>query len=269
MRRMLVAGVVLGWMAVSAPPAAAGGWWSHMDIGSEFVAVGEDFVIRNEAFFTTFEEAQAAKQTPYYIYLVRGGYDRALQRRAMTQAEPKRWWAANPDADLIQIGRVRFTLERSNVGRARARVRIPNVQSGRYHLMMCDAGCVRPFAHAVPSRIRVTADPVAVRAMRRTEKLEQRLAQQGATARSRIRTAEAAAQRATTRSDNVRAALNELTERVQALEAEQAAAVAPPRSQRWPLTGAALLAAIAAIAAIAWGVHRRAARPRRALGQPG
>ena len=264
MRRLLVAGVVLGWMAVAAVPAAAGGWWSYMQYPSEFVAVGEELVIRDEAFFTTLEDAEAAKLMPFYVYLVRGGYDRALLRHAMTKAQPERWWAADKDAELIRLGQVRFGLPHGNVGWARARVRIPDVKPGRYHLMMCDTGCVRPFGHVVPLPIRVTADPVAARAMRRTETLERRLAQQGESARDRIRNTQEAAERATTRADNVRGALKELTQRVQTLEAEEEPSAAPvPRSSAWPLGGAGVLLAGAAL----WWV-RRTVRPRRAVSQP-
>lgn len=261
MRRMVLAGVVL--MIVTAAPAAAGGWWSSIQLRSTFVGVGEKLTIRSEAFFTSLDDADAAKGTAYYAYLVRGGYDRALLRHAMTKAEPLRWWAAADDATLIRLGRIRWSLPMGNVGTARATVRIPEVPAGRYHLMLCDAGCMHPFGHTIPAVLHVTADPVAARAMRAAERLERRVAGHGHPPGPQVRHAQAAAHRATSRADNVRAALNELTERVQRLEAEQQSAPPATRSFTGPVLAGGLLLAVAAL----WAL-RRVARTRRAVGQP-
>jgi hypothetical protein len=267
MRRMLVAGVVLGWMVLGlAQAAAGGGWWSSIQLRGGPVAVGERLTIRSEAYFPTVEEAEAEEGSAYYVYLVRGGYDRALLRTAMGTGNPARWWAADSGAQLLQLGRISWSMKWGNVGTARASVRIPEVEPGRYDLMLCDAGCTRPFASVIPATIRITDEPLAAQALRKVDRLEHQLARQGDAAQERIRAAQTVAERATTRADNVRATLNGLAQRVQALEAEQSSAVSTPRSMTWPLTGAA---ALVALAALAWAAQRRAARPRRALGQLG
>ncbi|MPZ73845.1 MAG: hypothetical protein GEU74_11540 [Nitriliruptorales bacterium] len=250
---------VLAW----APPASAGGWWSSVRVDSRPLGAGETVTARSEAFFTTEAQAEAAHSVPYYAYLVRG-YDRALLRHAMTRPDPKRWWALEPDAELIRVGRLHVGGWSGNVGSAHARIKLPAEISGRWNLMFCDAGCREPLGHAVPTVVGVTADPVTAQTARRTMALERRARRIVAQLRADVSNARAEAAEARAAARDLRRVLNDMTVDVQLLKAAQAQ---PDQPSPWRWTAGAL---VLGLVAGAWTFRRTwvGATPARGADRP-
>ena len=225
----------MAWL-LAAAPSSAGGWWGYVHIEGQYVGVGETLVATSAAFFPTVEQAEQAQTKQYYAYLVRG-YDKGLLRRAMTQPDPKRWWALSAEAELVQVGRVRLGGWDANLGEARARIEIPKIATGRWGLMFCDAGCREPMANIIPTSVRVTADAVTAKMADRVAALEER-AGVVPNLRAAVRDARSEAADAGAEAASARQALADVTRRVQALEA---AARQPPSPSPWPWSVAAAL----------------------------
>lgn len=251
MRSYLVGFVIAAAMVASATPAAAGGWWSGTGLDQSSVAVGERLTFQRQTFFATLEQAEAAEGTSYYVYFVRG-FDRALLRRAMTKAEPARWWALKDDAELVRVGTVSLGRADANLVRTRVEIRVPLMTPGPYHLMLCDAGCTRPLASTVPSPVRVVSDPAVTRnaaaVSRWNEQMtevEQRLRfgfEELGSLRGQLRVAESRAEEAEANAADSQREVDELAARV--AELEQPKPAEPP----WPWIVAGLLAVVAAFA---------------------
>lgn len=252
----LFGSIVMAWL-LPAAPASAGGWWSHIQVERQYVGVGETLVTQSEAFFSTLEQAERARTKQYYAYLVRS-YDNALLRRAMTERDPKRWWATSPDARLVRVGRVRLGGWNANVGEAHARIKIPKIGTGRWSLMFCDAGCREPMASVTPTSVRVTADVLTAKAANRMAALEER-ARIVPDLRAELRAARSAAANAATAAENARRELNSVRGRVLALEA---AARQPSSSPAWPWSVAGALALL--MLAIIVAIRRRSGSADRA-----
>ena len=264
-RRTSLFGVLLAFLApawlLAAPPSTAGGWWTFVHIDGQYVGVGETRVARSAALFDTIEQAERAQTKRYYAYLVRG-YDNALLRRAMTQPEPRRWWALSPDAELVRVGRVQLGGWNANLGKAHARIRIPEIAAGRWALMFCDAGCREPMANAIPTSVRVTADALTARTADRVAALEERM-RVVADLRADLRDARLRVDGAAARAENMRRDLNSLTRRMQALEA---AAQVPPPSSAWPWGVAGAFALLTVVILVT--TRRRAGSPDRTVAFP-
>lgn len=173
--RAVVPGVVMIAVLLLAPAASAGGWWSYAHVEGGRVAVGESLLVRSGASFATVEDAEAARARPYYAYLVRG-HDRTLLRRAMTKANPDRWWRLSTDAELIRVGELELSNFNANLAQARVRITIPpQTDRGRWHLMFCDDGCRAPMGSVIPTPVRVSTPAAMARTARRMSVLaEQR-----------------------------------------------------------------------------------------------
>jgi hypothetical protein len=250
---------------LAAPPSTAGGWWSSIQIERQYVGVGETVVARSEAFFDTIAQAERAQTKRYYAYLVRG-YDDASLRRAMAQGKPRGWWALSPDAELVRVGRVRLAGFNANLGKAHARIEIPEIATGGWALMFCDAGCRGPLANAIPTSVRVTADALAAKTAARVAALKERtqgVADLRADLRDARRDARLRADGAAARAEDMRRDLNSLTRRIQALEA---AAQEPPPSSAWPWGVAGALALLTVGIVVA--TRRRAGPSNRTAAWP-
>ena len=156
MRRCLLAVVLAAFLlSAGAPASAGGGWWDYLRIDDTDLAVGESASADTRAYWFTLEDADW--DTPYYAYLVRG-FDRELLQDSMGAVEPDRWWALRPDAELIRLGEV--NLKRFGIdGTARTRFEVPAVAPGRWDLMLCDAGCVRPLGNVIPTEVQIVSEP--------------------------------------------------------------------------------------------------------------
>jgi hypothetical protein len=152
--------------------ASAGGWWSGIDLPGKHLGVGEKLTVRSEVMFRTIEVAEKARTSAYYAYLVRGVDTEALDR-AMSRPEPKRWWT--PPEEMILIGDVELSRWNSNLAIATAHLSIPDIPSGRYNLMLCDAGCSTPLGNLIPMGVRVTPDALAAKTARRLQRANSKL----------------------------------------------------------------------------------------------
>lgn len=185
--RFLVTGTVVTLlMVLSAPgPSAGGGWWAGIDVNKRYLAPGDRFGIVSEHMFPTTEEAERAfkGEEAFFAYLLEG-FDREKLRRAMGKADPGDWLRVSGAAH--QLGRMKFGAPDSNLIEARAAFNLPEIEPGRYELMLCDSGCVAPMADAVPVTVWITHDPVAARAGRRADRISERLRTRAQVLRSQL-----------------------------------------------------------------------------------
>lgn len=161
-------------------PAAAGGWWSGIDLNGGYLGIGENLKFRSEVMFETLDAAERGRRTEYFAYVVRGVDEKALED-AMSVAEPGRWWV--PPNEMILVGRVELSDWDANLVIATAHLSIPKMATGNYDLMLCDMGCRTPLANLIPAPVEVTAEPLAARLSRRLEATNERLD----TVRARLR----------------------------------------------------------------------------------
>jgi hypothetical protein len=155
-------------------PAPAGGWWSFIDLGRSFAAHGETLQIEEDILFdahSQLDEIAPARsgEHPYFGYLI-DEIDRKMLDRAMSRPFNEDWW--EPPADAVQVGTVTFDRWDSNLAWAHLDATIPEVPSGRYWFMLCDLGCIRPLADAVPSEITIVPDRSTGRLMSRLQALK-------------------------------------------------------------------------------------------------
>lgn len=160
--RSVIVALLIG--IVLAPISArAGGWWNSIDLDSSSLAIGEKFTFRQQLAFADSGAAQRARGLNYGAYLMRD-INQDLLDRAMSVPDPKRWW--EPVPGMIRVGDVKILGSSSNWVRAAVRISLPEIGTGSYYLMLCDPGCRRPLADVVPTRVRVTAEPLAAEALR-------------------------------------------------------------------------------------------------------
>lgn len=268
MRRRMLATLAVAAVctAVMAAPAAAGGWWTYVDVGGSDIGIGETLPVRAEVMFRTVAEAEAAPGRRYFAYLL-SDFDRRRLDHALGQADPGRgWWAVPADATKVRVGVVRVRTDDANLAVASGRIRVPRVAVGSWALMLCDRGCRQPLADVIPTSVTVVRDPATARAARNAEKAleiseaaEASLAQDLEDTRSRLQSANRAIgdMRRSHESLSLQTiALSRELERVR----EQAAAVP------WALLGGAFGAGVgvAALAVgLAWLAHHAGERRRR------
>lgn len=156
------------WAFVLLDPAgaAAGGWWSSIQLDRSRAAVGQKVTLRSAAFAPG---SQRSETQAYFVYLLRG-FDDSVLDRAMQKASPGEWWSRG-DAALARVARVWF--DRSW---ARASFLVPDIAPDSYALMLCDAGCQRPLGSVVPrTDFFVVTDPMTARLAGELDRLERRL----------------------------------------------------------------------------------------------
>ncbi len=165
----------LGLVALPAPPAHGGGWWSYIEADRSTVAPGQRVKLDEEVLFRSAAVAhEASDGTRFHVYLLRG-FDYSVVERAMEKPWPRSWWSLG-DAEAIRVAPVDVDVSDANLARAHASFTMPELSPGRYHLMLCDAGCRRPLADAIPAGgFTVVADPATARLAQRMERLELRL----------------------------------------------------------------------------------------------
>ncbi|MBW3661685.1 MAG: hypothetical protein KY469_01190 [Actinobacteria bacterium] len=130
-------------------PAAAGGWWSWIQLDDTYLAIGEEVTARATVMFPTVAEADAARvHQGYAAYLLRG-IDVAALEEAMMVPEPGAWWS--PPEVALEVGAVDLKDGDANLLVAEASFTVPEVETGEWALMFCDAGCVNPLADVAPT----------------------------------------------------------------------------------------------------------------------
>jgi hypothetical protein len=224
-RCTLVAAVAAATALLGAQPATGGGWWTSIRLDRSTVTVGQEVKAHANVLLSSVEAVEAAQNgredEAFYVYLLRG-FDYSIVARAMRKPSPRNWWSVG-DADAFRVGRVAIAGRRSNLALAHASFRVPDLEPGRYAVMFCNAGCVRPLADAIPmAAFSVVSDPGVARLAVRIERLEQRNFAQA----QKLLTTRAAA-----RQDRVtgKAKLNQAQARISTLERR----LAPPRASVW------------------------------------
>jgi hypothetical protein len=149
----------LGVLLLMPQGAAAGGWWSYIDVDRSHVAPGERVELDETVAFSSAAAAEAAQQSGrFYVYLLRG-FDYSVVERAMREPSPGDWWSLG-GAEAIQVGQVAVNVTDANLGRATAAFTMPELPPATYQLMLCDTGCTEPLADVIPVEgFTVVADP--------------------------------------------------------------------------------------------------------------
>ena len=166
--RWSLAMVVAGMILAPTPPSAGGGWWNFIDLDSSYLGIGERFTFRQQLAFPDSVAAAQARKEDYGAYLMRDINQRVLDR-AMGKANPKRWWA--PVDRMLRVGDVEILPSNGNFVNAAVRLSIPEIPTGNYYLMLCDAGCRNPLADVVPSPVVVSADALSAKTARELRRL--------------------------------------------------------------------------------------------------
>ena len=171
LRMLLTVSLVAGLLLMPSA-ATAGGWWSSINLHGSFLGIGETLTVRSQVMFRGLESADRAREETFHAYLARG-IDREALDKAMTVAEPKGWWT--PPRELRLIGDVELSNWDSNMAVATAELSVPEMTPGSYSLMLCNVGCRKPLADLIPTRVHVSADPIAAQTARRLEGTNNRL----------------------------------------------------------------------------------------------
>ena len=154
---------LIGSLIIFVPtPAAAGGWWSFIDIGTRYVSEGQRFEIDEDLLFEALGDVEGAQNgsVPYYAYLV-ADIDEDMLNEAMSKPFDPDWW--EPPDDATRVGDITFDRWDSNYAWAHVEIAIPALPGGRYWLMLCNEGCRKPLADVVPSEVFVVEDRLTAR----------------------------------------------------------------------------------------------------------
>jgi hypothetical protein len=180
MRRRSVVGTVIlvTWILMQGTATAGGGWWTSIDLKSSHWAVGETIQVKVDVWFETVSALQAAIDGRFRAYLL-ADVDFPPVEEAMSEPDASHWWRLG-EATAIELDEVFFDREAwgdmSNVVTARADFVVPEVQPGKYALMLCDEGCHQPLGDVFPTTVTVYADAATAGLARRLEGVESDLA---------------------------------------------------------------------------------------------
>jgi hypothetical protein len=202
----------LGVLLLMPQAAAAGGWWSYIDVNRSYVAPGQPVEVKDAVAFSSSAAAEEAQEAGrFYVYLLRG-FDYSVVDRAMREPSPGDWWSLG-GAEAIQVAQVNVRVSDANLGRATAAFTMPEVPPASYHLMLCNVGCTEPLAaDVIPAKdFTVAADPAAAQMAQRVDRLEEQSrnqARQLAVARADTEKALVAAQNADSEVDRLEAGVS-------------------------------------------------------------
>lgn len=175
LRRLLVFAAVMAALMAFPTAASAGGWWSVIDLESNYLVVGR--VIHAEttqvSFFSIDEAERARRGHRFFAYLVQG-YDFSSLDKAMAEPESARWWNLG-NARTILLGEVKLGGWYSGLATGAATFTVPDIELGTYALMFCTAGCTEPLGEIVPSRVTLITDPESARLARDLNRVDERV----------------------------------------------------------------------------------------------
>ena len=195
MRTVKVAAAVFVCSLALTGVAGAGGWWSGIDLKDPYSAPGMRVRAEAEVLFATTERAeQALRDGGFGVYVIEDLDNRMLEK-AMSRAKRPGWWELGA-ATEHRVGNVRLESGGSNLARAYVEFTLPDLEPGRYSLMLCSEGCSRPLGATIPASIRVVEDPLTARLGSALASLRERSQVARANLRYELRTARREAQRA-------------------------------------------------------------------------
>lgn len=216
-RTMVLIAVAAVAMTTAAPPARAGGWWTSIRLDARHLGIGETLTVTAEPSFDSVPAARRARASGgYYAYLLRG-VDKAMVRRALSRAEPGDWWTPPPGG--IVAGRVELGALDANLATATSTVTVPEVDPGRYSLMLCTYECSAPLANVLPAPVRVSPDPALAARARALTTRKSHLMQTAAALRRRLKVSHRRGDGHAQQLAAARRQIQELNERVDELEA--------------------------------------------------
>lgn len=244
-RMLLLSALVI--TSALAPPARAGGWWTYIGLDGQRLGIGESITLRTEVEYPTDQEAEEARGSDYYVYLVKGVDVQAL-KWAMSRPQPEHWW--NPPAEMTLIGDVSLAYYWDS-GRARstAELTIPDMPTGRYDLMLCDRGCRNPLGNLIPAHVEVVDDPLAAQTSRKLQDATERTSLALARLRHDLRQSDRKFRVA-------KADAADASERVAALSKRVASIATEPPSTPWPSYLAWFVGGIGIASAVVRGRRR-------------
>ena len=244
----------LGVLLITPQTAAAGGWWTYIDLNRSAAAPGQRVEVDEVVTFSSIAAAEEAAETGrFYVYLLRD-FDFSVVERAMRKPAPRNWWSLG-GAEAIQVGRVAISVSDTNLAKAHATFTVPELPPATYHLMLCDAGCAEPLGDVIPVEdFTVVADPATARMAQRIDDLEMLIRSQA----GRLRAARADADQARVAAQSARSAIQQLEASVSSLTDEGERSRATPWAYAGWLVAGALLGALAVLA-----LRRRRSRPPR------
>jgi hypothetical protein len=249
----------LGALLVIPQTAAAGGWWSYIDVNRSNVATGQRVTVNATVLFRSVAAAEEARQPGRFsVYLLRGLND-SIVERAMRTRGPGDWWTLG-DAETIRVGDVSVRVSAANFGRVSAEFTVPELSPGTYDLMLCEAGCAEPLADVIPAEgFTVVADPATAQLAQRVDRLQLRLRKQAA----RLAAGRLDAKSALAAARDARSDMEQLESTVSSADEGGSS----PRGRRWAYVG--WLVAGVLIGTLVLGViRRRPSQPPRVAGHP-
>ncbi len=178
--RMRVLAVLVGVLLLGLPatPAAAGGYPSlGFGQGRQHLAPGERIHVRVRLLWPKVANtSRASASSAYHVYLQPGPGQFANH--------PQRAWPGPAEGAVRVPGKVVMRKGKppwANLVRVFARVTIPDLDPGRYHAVLCTAGCERLAPDLWPTDVTVAANASEARLIsrfdRHTQRTERLLAQ--------------------------------------------------------------------------------------------
>jgi len=237
--RFLATATVLWTVLGVGGPAAAGGWWSGIPLESPVLGGGGSFQSGpGEVLFDGIEAAERARQgvDRYYAYLI-PDLDWSIVDEAMSVGDPGDWWIR--PASAIRAGEVDVWGGSSNLARIRVAFDVPEIQPGRYALMLCSDGCAQSLADIVPSEISLVDDLVTAQLAKRATRLEERFRVWSWGLGRRVDKLERQLETAREPNPGLVGALEDASERVRALERRVAELEGAAPALAWLVVGAA------------------------------
>lgn len=139
------------------PQALGGGWWNSIDLDRRELLSGQSLELSSQVFFDARDGFDAVEQArsgavTYHAYLLIE-WDEAVLDRALRHDFRPDWWRT--PARALPLGRVALGDWDSNLAWARTAFEVPDIEPGRYSIMLCDLGCERPLADVIPTSVRI------------------------------------------------------------------------------------------------------------------
>jgi hypothetical protein len=164
---VLVLALLIGALLSFAPAPAVAGGWSSLHWKDEYLVAGERATARmTDAWVSVAAARRVARRHDFRVYVVPGPGEFA--------PVPQRAWRG-PGAGAVEApGRVSLRRVDANMVSLRAVVRIPDLPPGRYHTVLCTAGCERLANNLWPTNVTVVASKAEARLISRLERQAER-----------------------------------------------------------------------------------------------
>ena len=174
-------------LGASASRGTAGGWWHYVDYPPT-LAPGDNLEVpTGQLIFTprSAEADRAREQQGYFAYLIEG-LDEAMVDEAMSHEFDRNWWDLGT-ASAHLAGTVEIHDGASNLARGTIHLEVPEVDPGRYELMLCNLECRQPLANVVPLKVTIVDDQAVAMLSRQVDNFKSRLFLMNMSLREKVR----------------------------------------------------------------------------------